>query len=304
MRSILACVLTVTLSAAGAWALDDAAVVAEAIQTYEQIEAIRAEMRDAVGELSDEKRAYELALYELDGKPKTKAQLDELAGSIRQQTKSLERIQANNGSKKSLAYCKRRIRDLTLILQASQLTTDAQRAAHRQKLQPRIDELAAQIRSIQAPYEERIQEIQHPADAGNDALTAVIRPHIKTPESAYPGSTAEHLNATVHMAFASCNWNDRDGNQIAWAHIRIRPLDEIEDYHRENLLDGKYPIQSLSDGSIWVWAGHFLVTFVVDDDGLKGKENIQEAIQQFIDLQGLAAIQTGTEQVAAGTLAQ
>ncbi len=304
MRTIVLSLLAVMLSAVSAVASGDGAVVARTIETYEQIDRIRSEMRKAVGGLADEKRAYELAINELSGEPKTQQQLDELSGSISQQSESLKRIQASNGSKKSLAYCQRRIRDLTLILEASQLKTDTERDAHRQKLQPKIDQLATKIQSIQGPYKERIGEIQAPADAGNDALAAVIRPYFKAPESTYPGSTIEHFNATVHMAFGASNWHDSAGNQVAWAHIRIRSLDEVQDFHREKLLDGKYPIQSLSDGSIWVWAGHFLITFVVDDDALKGEEHIQEVIHQFVDLQGLAAIEAESEQVATGELAE
>ncbi len=304
MRTIVLSLFVVMLSAASAVASDEGAIIARSIQTNEQIGAIRTEMREAVGDLSDEQRACELALYELNGEPKTQAQLDELAGSISQQAKSIERIQASNGSKKSLAYSQRRIRDLTLILEASQLKTDAQRDVYRKKLQARIDKLTAKIQTIQAPFKARITEIEVSTEDGNDALAAVIRPHIKPPESTYPGSTIQHFNATVHMAFGASHWQDSDGKQIAWAHIRIRSLDEIEDYHREKLLDGKYPIQSLSDGSIWVWAGHFLITFVVDDDTLKGEDNIQKVIHQFVDLEGLASITSESGQVATGARAE
>ncbi len=303
MRKIVISLLAVMLSAVSALASDQGAIIAQTIETYKQIEAVRSEMRGAVGDLSHEKRACELAIYELDGEPKTQAQLDELAGSISQQAESLKRIQASNGSKRSQAYCERRIRDLTLMLEASQITTDVKREVHRKKLRARVDQLDKKIQSIQEPYRGRIQAIEGPADAGNDELAAVIQPHIKTPEAAYPGSTVEHLNATVHMAFGSSNWHDSNRKQIAWAHIRIRSLDEVEDYHREKLLDGKYPIQSLSDGSIWVWAGHFLITFVVDDDKLKGEENIQKMIHEFVDLEGLAGIEAEAEQVAVGELA-
>jgi hypothetical protein len=304
MRAIQLSLCVVLLFVSSVWASDEGAIVAQSIDTYEQIEAIRSEMRDAVGDLADEKRAYELADYELDDEPKTQDQLDELTGSIKQQAKSLERMQAGNGSKESIAYSQRRIRDLTLILEASKLQTDAERDAHRQELQPIIEKLAADIQSIELPFQTSMREITGPADAGNEALAGVIRPYIKTPESTYPGSTIEHFNATVHMAFGSSHWNDSDGKQIAWAHIRIRSLDEIEDYHREKLLDGKYPIQSLSDGSIWVWAGNFLITFVADDDELKGQENIQEMVKQFVDLQGLAAIKVQAGSVATGALAE
>jgi archaellum component FlaC len=304
MRTILLSLLAAMLPAVTALASDEGAIVARAIETHLQVQAIQTEMRDTVGGLSDEKRAYELALRELDTKPKTRDQLNELATEISRQTESLKRFQANIGSEDAIDYCKRRIRDLTLILEASKLKTDTQRDAYRQKLQPKIDKLTEQIRSIEAPFRERVREVQGSADAGNEDLAAVIRPHIKTPESTYPGSTVEHFNATVHMAFGSSNWNDSEGEQVAWAHIRIRPLDQIQDYHREKLLAGKYPIQSLSDGSIWVWAGHFLITFVADDEKLKGEENIQQAVQQFVDLEGLAAIHTETESVATGAVVE
>ncbi len=304
MRAISLFLCVVLLTAVNAVASDSGAVIAEVIQTYEQIEAIRSEMREASGDLSDEKRAYELAIYELKGEPKPQEQLDKLAGSIKQQEKSLKRIEANDGSSKSLAYAKRRIRDLSLILEASGLKTEAEREAHRRKLQPNVDELIRRIQAIEGPFKARIEAIENSAEAGNDALTAVIRPHIKTPESIYPGSTIQQFNATAHMAFGASHWQDSEKGQIAWAHIRIRPLDEIQDYHREKLLDGTYPIQSLSDGSLWVWAGHFLITFVVDDESLKGEESIQKVIHQFVDLEGLAAIKAEAKQVAAGEIAE
>ncbi len=305
MRTILLPLLAVMISAAYTMGATDVALVALSIQTYEQVETIRSEMHDAVGDLSDEKRAYELAIRELNAEPKSQEQLDELAADIKRHWESLNRFQNGDGAEASTAYSRKRVRDLTLILEASKIKTDDERDAFRQKYQPEIDELAAKIRTLEAPFQKLIRNTQEPVNAENEALINLIRPYIKAPDSSYPGSTVQSINATVHMAFGSSNWNDSDDNQIAWAHIRIRSLDEIEDYHRENLLDGTYPIQSLSDGSIWVWAGHFLITFVADDDALKGKENIQQAIHEFIDLEGLASIQAAQhaelETVATGS---
>lgn len=284
----------------GGAVVSEGALVAQTIETYEQVEAVRARMHEAVGDLALEKRAYELALYELENEPKTAKQVHELAKEIQQQRETLQHYKSQGASADSIAYCKTRIRDLTLILRAGKLQTPQQRDRFLAQVQPKVDELAARIREIEAPYQVKIKAIQSAADEANQALTELIRPYLKTPESTYPGSTVQHVNATVHMAFGSGNWNDRSDRQLAWAHIRIRSQDEIQDYHRKNLLDGKYPIQSLSDGSIWVWAGNFLITFVADDEAITGEANIQEAIHQFIDLESLAAISQQTEQVAAG----
>ena len=62
MRSILLTVMTLTLVITPAVASQDGVIVMKSIETYQQIEAVRHEMREAVGELSDEKRAYELAV--------------------------------------------------------------------------------------------------------------------------------------------------------------------------------------------------------------------------------------------------
>lgn len=303
MRLIWLILLAVLLSTTNTMGATDEALVALSIRTYQEVEAIRSEMRDAASDLSDKKRAYELAIRELDAPPKTSDQLDKLAAGIKRHVAIIKRARGDNGSEASIAYSQKRVRDLSLILEASKLKTDAEREAFRQKYQPRIDELTDRIQATQSPFQVRIRDTQMPVHAENDALAEMIRTHFKTPDSAYPNSSVGQINATVHMAFAASHWDDRHDKQIAWAHIRIRSLDEIEDYHRENLLDGKYPIQSLSDGSIWVWAGHFLITFVADHDSLKGKENIQQAIHQFIDLDGLAAITTESEQVAAGAKA-
>ena len=278
------------------------ALVARTIQTYEQVEEVRARMYEAVGDLSSEKRAYELALYELKNEPKTAKQVHELAKEIQQQGETLQRYKSQGASADSIAYCKKRIRDLTLILRAGKLQTPQERERFRAQVEPKVEELAARIREIESPYQAKMKAIQAAADEDNQALTELIRPYLKAPESTYPGSKVQHVNATVHMAFGSGNWNDRSDRQVAWAHIRIRSQDEIQDYHRKNLLDGKYPIQSLSDGSIWVWAGNFLITFVADDETITGEENIQDAIHQFIDLESLAAISEETEQVAAGEM--
>jgi len=126
---------------------------------------------------------------------------------------------------------------------------------------------------------------------GLEALTALLSRYIKTPETLFPGSSADPFNATAHSAFGACHWRDADNNQVAWVHIRIRSLDEIQDYHRNNLLDEQYPIQSISDSSMWVWAGHFLITYVADDPSLQGQDNIRKKIHEFMDLKGLASIQ-------------
>jgi len=302
MRMFLVAVLVVSFSAVSAVGSSEGELIARTIQTYEQIESIRSQMRDAVGDLAAEKRSYELAMYELKGDPMTAEQLAKLATDIKQQVQILHRYKTQGASEDSIAYAKKRIRDLSLMHRAGKLTTTEQREAFRAKVQPKIDGLAGKIQVIEAPFQAKIQELQSSADVDNDALNKLIRPHFNAPKSAYPSSKVQHLNATVHMAFASANWNNSENTQIAWAHVRIRSLDEIEDYHREQLLDGKYPIQSLSDGSIWVWAGHFLITFVADDEAITGEENIQKAIHQFIDLESLAAISGETEQVATGKI--
>ncbi len=300
MRKVLFFLAAVLLSVSSAPASDHGNLVARSIQTYEQIEAIREQMRDATADLTAEKRAYELAIREANAGVKTEQQLKELRTELDRHQQILANAQKNNTPAASTDYSRKRIRDLSLMIEAGSLQTDVQRKAFTIKYQPKIDRLNKQIKRISTPYHTRISELQDAANADSDALVDMLRPYFKTPDANYTGSSVDAVCADMSNAFGSGNWNDSDDERIAWAHIRIRSQDEIEDYHRQNLLDGKYPIQSLSDGSIWVWAGNFLITFVADDDAIKGKDNIQQAIHDFIDLEGLASIQIESTQVATG----
>lgn len=307
MRSILLILFAILLCVGpavaekpdGASRIEPGWLIAESIRTYEQVEAVRSEMNEAVGDLDEAKRIYELAIRELARGAKTQDQLDELTASIERERSSLKQYEQNGHSQSAIDYSKRRIRELALIKEAGESATDAQRDAFRRKYQPKIDDLNKQILAIREPYEKQIKAIQKPADTHNEQLAELLRPYFKAPVARYPGSTVGQVNATLHMAFGAGAWNDSDDEQIAWAHIRIRSLDEIEDFHRENLLDGTYPIQSLSDNSLWVWAGHFLITFVADDETLQDKETIQQAIHDFVDLEGLASI---SAEAAPGTV--
>ncbi len=300
MRKVLSLLAVVLLSVSSTLASDDGNLVARSIQTYEQIEAIREQMRDATADLEAEKRAYELAIREANSGAKTEQQLKELRTELERHQQILIKAEKNNTPAASTDYSRKRVRDLSLMIEAGSLQTDVQRKAFKIKYQPKIDRLNKQIKRISTPYNKRISELQDAAQAESDALVGLLRPYLKTPGANYTGSRVDAVNADMSNAFGSSNWNDSDDHRIAWAHIRIRSQDEIEDYHRQNLLDGKYPIQSLSDGSIWVWAGNFLITFVADDEALKGKDNIQQAIHDFIDLEGLASIQIESTQVATG----
>ena len=74
-----------------------------------------------------------------------------MASDIRKQSEHIKERLANNMPTQSIEYSKRRVRDLTLILEAARLKTDQERQAHRGKLQPRIDQLSAKIESIEGP---------------------------------------------------------------------------------------------------------------------------------------------------------
>ncbi len=55
-------------------------------------------------------------------------------------------------------------------------------------------------------------------------------------------------------------------------------------------LDETFLVTSHSNGSIWGWAGHFQVRFIMAKKEWQGKENVAEAVKAFVDLKGLAEI--------------
>lgn len=273
-----------------AWATDLEALLAQSIQTYQEIEAIRKEMREAVGSRTPQKRAIEQALQTLDQAPLEQAELDDLEGQINRETEWLEQMQKSGVGEASLQYRRHRLHELSLQREAAAISDEAEQTSHRTKLQAQLKQLNAQIHEIQGPFSRQIEALQSSVSDQNSVLTKSLRPFFKTPGRQYEGGSIQFFQATVHNAFVSLEWIGPDEKRLAWAHIRIRPLSEIQEHDRNRLLNEKFPIRTVSNDSVWVWAGHHLITFVPVHDKLKDEAKLLEMIHEFVDLDGLAQI--------------
>ena len=109
-----------------------------------------------------------------------------------------------------------------------------------------------------------------------------------TPAQRYGEVAGSRVSAIPSDNLISYRWNDANRKQVAWAHLRLRDKPAIRPEARK--LDDTYYVTTNMDRSIWLWAGHFHICFVMSKKEWQGKDNVAEALKAFIDLKGLAEI--------------
>ncbi|MEM7229960.1 MAG: hypothetical protein AAF432_14220 [Planctomycetota bacterium] len=277
-------------------------LTARSLSAYEQIESIRTDMQNTTGSLSDELSTVGHVLSVFDEPLLTTEELDELDTEIAHAEKRLTWLEERNESEDAIARARMTVERHTMLRRLGTMSDKAARKAWRQKLTERKTSLEAKLTELATPYRTQMKDITASVQQDNKAFTDALSPFFLTPATDFEGVTLDHVNFTMHSAFGGVEWKDAEGKQIAWAHIRLRDDAEIQSYERDNLLDELYPIRSTSDYDLWVWAGNFLVTFVPSEGTMKNKELLQAVVTDFVDLEGLAAIEVDApEAIATGS---
>jgi len=264
-------------------------ILAISIKCYMEISALEKESSKAVGNRRYTYDAYYSVIRLLKNKKDPKEDLATLNKQIADNEKQLAEAKKRNPNSPSIRYAEQSLFESQLKKRILEAKDDAAKVALLKELQDKQKALKAEMDLASKPFNDKIAGLREKAKPHADAFKAILTKYALQPEKAFPGSKIS-FQGTIHNGFASVNWNDADGKQVAWSHWRIRPLADAKKVHSTDKLDGKYVISSLSDGSIWIWAGPVNICFVASNDTLKGKENLKAKIKDFIDLESLGKL--------------
>jgi len=248
--------------------VDDLA--AESLKVYKQVAAINAEMETAAGKERKRIKEIEKLLNELN--PEI---VQEYTREIQQYTAEIEDL-------------KKRIEDLQRKIKEVRNTDPNERTAKAVKLEAEQKTLRVKEQKICEPFKDKIDELKRGVTDKAPEFNEAMKRFWLIPGEAYPNVLKTATNATFSSAFIWCRWKDANGKVLAWAHIRLRDKPTVRAGAR--MLDDTYYISSSSSGSIWVWAGHFQICFVMNKKEWQGKEKVAEAVKHFVDLKGLVEI--------------
>lgn len=293
MRMLTTVVLSVlTLTSASMATVGDMDLLAtRALTVYEQFEQIRSDMAERVGALPEEGRAVDQVIRAFDEPALADDERIALDGKIDRERDRLARLEERAGNDPGrINRTRAKIIELQLLRELGELNAASERLDFRDDLEARSAAIRAQIIDIERPFRDRMHAISSGSTADSERFSRELKPYFLPPSDAFSGVVPDNVRFTTHMAFGSVEWFDDAGEKVAWAHIRLRRDSEVTTLDRNDLLDGRYPVRTLSNDSIWLWAGNFLVTFVAVDPALEHKDALRAAVGDFVDLQGLAEI--------------
>lgn len=245
-------------------------LAAESLSIHKQVETIQAEMDAATSKERKRIQEIESVLKELS---------PEIVLEYTRQIKQYE---------EQIESLKKRIADLERKIEEVRNTDPNELTAKAAKLDAEAKKLRTTEQEIAKPFKNKISELEQSVLDKKTAFNEVIKQFCMIPGEAYPEVAKNHSNVQFHRAFISYRWINTNGKQVAWAHLRLRDKPAISSGAK--MLDDTYYIQSSSGNSIWVWAGHFNVCFVISKKEWQGKEKVAEAVKHFIDLKSLAKI--------------
>lgn len=251
-------------------------LAAESLKVYKQVEAIQAEMNAATSK--ERKRIREIESMQKELSPEI---VLEYTRQIKQYEEQIE------GLKKRISGLERKIKEV-------RNADPNERAAKTAKLDAEVKKLRTKERELAKPFGEQIEQLKRVAPEKKAAFNKAMEKYCLVPGKQYGEVTDTHANATFGGSIISYSWKGANkGKQLAWAHLRLRDKPTIP--AGAKMLDGTYYVSSHSGRSIWLWAGHFHVCFVMGKKNWQGKENLAEAVKHFIDLKGLAKINVTKE---------
>jgi len=245
-------------------------LAAASLAVYSRVEEIGARKKDATREQTERIAEIESRLKEL--RPEIVRKYNR---QIQQYTEEIEQL------KEKIAQLRGKIEDV------GKADPNA-RKAEEARLSGQLGELRAAERRLAKPFDEQIAQAKRVAPEKAAAYKKAMEKYCLIPGKGYEEVVKTSVSASFGGTIISCHWNDAKGRQVVWSHIRLR--DKHATSSGGGKLDGTYSVTSHSDSSIWVWAGHFHICFVVNKKEWQGKENVGEAVKAFIDMKGLTEI--------------
>lgn len=286
MRKFISSIIVSLVITAPALADDLGELTSRSIQAHAKIASIQTEMDAALGERRAQYQGLLAALDQLKFPAMNASALAEMDKKIATETQTLKQFLKMGTPTESLQFTYSRIMELTMKRNAGSITSESERSEFRSTMQSEFTRVSDEIEQIEKPFKAKIAKVTKSVSKDDAELTNELSQFFIESK----GTSLKHANATMHTAFAGFEWYNASGERIAWAHIRFRSQDEIEDADRQEMLNGKFPVRTANDNSLWVWAGNFLITFVPVDENLKDEETLKDAIFDFVKLGALAKI--------------
>lgn len=246
-------------------------LAAESLAVYKRAEEVDAGKKNATREQA--KRIAEIRSRLKELRPEI---VQEYNGQIEQYTEDIEQL-------------KKKIAQLQGKIDAVEKADPNARKAEEVRLDGELGELRAEERRLATPFDEQIEQVKGVAPEKAAAYKKVMENYFLIPGKRFEEVAKTSVSASFGGPIISCNWKDAKGKRVAWAHLRLRDKPATSTGTLK-LGDEAYLVTSHSDRSIWVWAGHFQICFVMNKKEWQGKENLAEALKAFVDLKRLAEI--------------
>jgi ATPase subunit of ABC transporter with duplicated ATPase domains len=275
MKFIMLFLLTLSTSA---FASDDN-LAKKSLKVYQEIEEINKKASAATKKVS-EKQSKTYKLKRNLSKKMTAREIEYIEKSIERENKNLEY------NRKQIERSTAQIKLNNEILKMNQLP-EPQKKAKLVVLESKHQELLKEHQLLSKPFNDKVKQLRKDVEADNKAFSKLMKQYFLLSKS-FPEIASVTVNATIHSAFISVHWNDKNDKQLVWAHVRLREKPVINS--NSKTLADKYYLSSSSNSSVWVWAGHFQVAFVADKKNFRNETKLQKAVQALVDLEGLAKI--------------
>lgn len=245
-------------------------LAAESLAVYKRAEEVGARKKDATREQT--KRIAEIRSRLKELRPEI---VQKYNSQIEQYTEQIEQL-------------KKKIAQLQGKIEAVGKADPDETKAEEKRLSGELDELRAAEQRLAKPFDEQIAQAKRVSPEKKAAYKKAMEKYCLIPGKEYAEVAGISMSASFGGTIISYQWKDAKGKHVAWAHLRLRdkpaiPLGAVK-------LDDTYLVFTHSDGSIWVWAGHFQICFVMNKKEWQGKANVAEAVKAFIDMKGLAEI--------------
>lgn len=271
---------------------EGATIVRKSIEAQSRISEVENEKRNATFEISTKVSALRDISWKLK-KPPT----DELRAQMQQQITSAERrlkslrksTRQDDNTRQSILRYEGQIDSAQRWFALTAIKDEKKRNDAMEKFNKELAEHKAVLNELSEPFNKLIAEIKSEYDKERAAFKKFMEKFVAVPtKGPYAGLTTSHFTATFETGFAAWHWNDANNKMSVWTHIRLRK--KPEKHHGNRKLDGVYPVQSSSNGSAWIWVGHFQIAFIFSKKELEGKDKPLNAIKEFIDIEAMAKV--------------
>lgn len=261
----LACVLAF-LWAGSLLAADTADMMTKALETKKSGQAIKEQRDAALGGLPKQRNTLAQQVAAAGGAASPQA--------LQQKQAHVERLRAE-------------LKAAEAELAAMQVSDPTERQKKAAEAQAELDRVQAEMRIKGQPFEDQMQALRRQTDADRQAMFDLLQQHMRDLGPPY-NLKAGRVSGDYTDGFYAVHWEDAAGKNQVWTHIRLEP--DTEAKFAQDKLDGKYPVTSNSNQSVWFKAGHFLIVVHVNNKEWHGRESVDGLAKAMFDLAGLAAL--------------